>query len=436
MVKVIFFTFCISILLIASSAGNRGASGSMKDDSVTLSSADRIAASPDIAVGQDGSINVIWVDKGIAKRIEAETSSARGPQSGGHTHLTYNDLFFTRSTDGGKTFTAPMRINATSDEVWGFATSRPRIAVSKSGIIHIFYHANRFERSASRQAVDARYMRSSDGGKTFEKARTLNAFAAGHDDGELSEAHCFGTMGVSPNGDVHAFWIDTRHMGSEKDNGAVYGAVSRDEGKTFEKERLIFQNEACPCCQLNIGFSADNRIYLTLRSVYADGSRDSTIAQSDDGGKTFRPRVRVSNKSWIINGCPLKPLNITVDQKGRVYAAWFAGEMQPAGVYFAVSEDNGGTFAAPQQLHPEANLPDHAQIAVTADGLVRVIWDARVGESKRIFLRSSNDHGKTLGPVMKLPMPAGNALNPVIKSIRNQVFIAWQLNGQIKFRAL
>jgi len=33
-------------------------------------------------------------------------------------------------------------------------------------------------------------------------------------------------------------------------------------------------------------------------------------------------------------------------------------------------------------------------------------------------------------------MPAGTADYPVIASLRSKTFIAWQLNGQIRFRAL
>jgi hypothetical protein len=430
-----FFLLFASAVLSGPSTGAAGA-----NDSITISAADRIAASPDVAIGPDGSINLLWVDKGENKPADPHAGhaghAAQGKQAGGHTHINYSDLYFARSTDGGRSFTKPVRINQTPGELWGFSTSRPRIAVSKSGIVHIFYQANRNDRGAARQAVDSRYTRSTDGGKTFEKARTLNAHAAGRDDGELSEAHCFGTMGVAPNGDVHAYWIDTRHMKSEKDNGAVYGIVSRDEGKSFEKERLVFENEACPCCQLNIAFSADNKVFVTLRSVMPDGSRNAAVARSDDGGRTFSARVAVSDKKWMIEGCPLKPLNLAVDAKSRVYAAWFAGEMQPAGVYFAVSEDKGKTFGKPVQLHPEAKLSDHAQIAVTADGVVRAVWDAKVGETKRIYFRSSTDQGKSFGPVAELPMAAGTADYPVIAASRNKTFVAWQLNGQIRFRAL
>lgn len=426
-------------MLILGSAFASGAAGrsAPADVSIAVSAADRLTASPDMAIGPDGSLNVIWVDKGENKPAPVQTGP-RGPQAGGggHTHKTYNDLYFARSTDGGRTFTTPLRINSKPGDLWGFATSRPRIAVGKSGVIHVFYHANRHDRTAPRQAVDACYTRSTDGGKTFEAPKTLNAQAAGLDDGELSEAHCFGTMTVAPNGDVHAFWIDTRHMKGEKDNGAVYGIASRDEGKTFEKEKLLFENEACPCCQLTAIVSPDNKVYVTLRSVLADGSRNATVARSDDGGKTFSPRVAVSDQKWMITACPLKQLNLATDAKGRLYAAWYAGEMSQPGVYFSVSDDKGKTFAKPQSLHPDAKLSDHAQISVANDGVVRIIWDAKIGDVKRIYTRTSTDRGKTLGPITEFPMDAGAADYPVVASVKNKTFAVWQLNGQIRVRAL
>jgi len=399
---------------------------------IAISAADRQAASPDIAIGVDGSINLIWVDKGPAAARPA------GPPPGGHTHKAYNDLYFARSTDQGRTFSPPVRITTTPGELWGFATSKPRIAVSKSGVIHVFYHGNRNDRSAERQAVDARYTRSTDGGRTFEPARTLNTFTPkAYDDGELNEAHCFGTMGVAPDGSVHAFWIDTRHMTKSGDNGAVYGAVSRDEGKSFERERLVFKDEACPCCQLSTVASADGKVYLSLRSVYADGSRDGSVARSDDGGKTFSQRARVSDKKWMINGCPLKPTTLTVDKDGRVFAVWYAGEVQPAGVFFSVSEDRGKTFSRPIAAHPEAKISDHAQIAAGPDGAISLIWDAKVGENRRVYWRVSNDHGKTFGPVTELETPAGAADYPAIAvGPRGKTFIALQQDGRVMFQAL
>jgi BNR repeat-like domain len=402
---------------------------------VEVSPANRISASPDIAIGPDGGINVIWVDKGEARDAPAAPPRPTGPQSGGHSHKTYNNLYFARSTDGGRTFSQPLRISAKDGELWGFATSRPRIAVGKSGVIHVFYHANRRDPSASRQAVDARYSRSTDGGKTFSPSRTLNSESGGLDDGELNEAHCFGGMGVAPNGDVHAFWIDTRHMTSEKENGSIYTAVSRNEGKTFERERMLFRATACPCCQLNVAFSPKGEVILSSRNVTADGARDSSVAVSKDGGRTYSAFVATTPNKWMINACPLKPAMLATDKDGRIYAAWFSGAEKPAGSFFAVSEDGGKSFSTPIALHAEASTPDRPQIAVSGEGGVTVVWDAVAGQVRRVYLRNSTDHGKTFGPVVELDAPAGAANYPAVASTRDgKTFVAWQQNNRVMIK--
>jgi hypothetical protein len=397
---------------------------------IALSAADRQAASPDMAVGPDGSLNALWVDRGPAQ------AAPTGRPPGGHSHKTYTNLLFARSTDQGATFSPPVRVNSVEGSVWGFATSKPRIGVGKSGTIHVYYSGNRRPPTAERQAVDAMYSRSTDSGRTFEPPRMLNKEERGeYDDGELNEAHCFGTMGVAPDGSVHVFWIDTRHIKKEGANGSIYGAVSRDDGKTFETERVITRDDTCPCCQLHASFAPDGALYLTWRRVYEDGARNSTVAWSKDSGKTFSPPVSVSANKWMINGCPLKPTITTVGKGGRVYATWYAGEEDPAGVYFSYSEDGGKTFSKPQPMQSEAKVSDHSQVALGRGGNVYVAWDARVGEDRRVYVRASADYGKTFGPVTELG--AGSSTYPAIVVGKDgRPFVAWQQDNRVMFQVL
>ena len=431
------FALCVAGTIAPTEAVNTSDTTNTTSAVVEVSPANRISASPDIAIGPDGGINVIWVDKGGATG-QAAPPRPTGPQAGGggHSHKAYNDLYFARSTDGGRTFSQPLRINTKDGELWGFAVSRPRIAVGKSGVIHIFYHANRRDSSARRQAVDARYSRSTDGGKTFSSPRTLNSASGGVDDGELDEAHCFGGMGVAPNGDVHAFWIDTRYMKSMQEEGSIYTAVSRNEGKTFQPERLLLRDTACRCCQLHVAFTPKGDVILSARNVTPDGARDPSIAISKDGGRTYSPFVATTPNKWVIDACPLKPATLDTDKAGRIYAAWFSGAEKPAGSLIAVSEDGGKSFSTPIALHTEASNPDRAQIAVSGDGGVTVAWDAVVGsQSRRVYLRNSTDHGKTFGPVVELDAPAGVANYPAIASTSDgKAFVAWQQNNRVMIK--
>lgn len=388
------------------------------------------AASPEVALGPDGSINVIWVDR------TPDTPNRAHLKPGEHTHRSNTNLYFARSTDGGRTFSTPVRVNDVEGSVWGFNTSKPRIAVSKSGTIHVFYSGNRRPAGAPRQAVDAMYTRSTDGGRTFEKPRRLNSiYQSQYDDGELDAAHCFGAMGVAPDGSVYVYWIDTREIKKEGDNGTIYGVVSRNDGKSFEPERKVFGAIACPCCQLWVTFSPDSKPYLSLRRVGADGSRDSAVARSEDKGKSYSEPVPVTTAKWMINGCPLKPTAMAVDRQGRLFAVYYTAGDKPAGVYFAVSEDGGKTFAPHQLLHPEAKVSDHPGVAVGPDDSVYVFWDARVGEERRVYMKVSTDHGKSFGPAIEFGAPEGSATYPSVAVGKDGVaYVAWQQNDRIMFQ--
>src|SRR5215470_7133658 len=93
------YALCVNPTIISTYAVNAGDTAKNAPGVIEISPANRVSASPDIAVGPDGGINAIWVDKGEASAQAAPPVT--GPQPGGHTHKTYNNLYFARSTDGG-----------------------------------------------------------------------------------------------------------------------------------------------------------------------------------------------------------------------------------------------------------------------------------------------------------------------------------------------
>ena len=60
-------------------------------------------------------------------------------------------------------------------------------------------------------------------------------------------------------------------------------------------------NEVCPCCQLTLAFDEDTT-YMGYRKIYDDG-RDSTVARSTDGGRSFSGEGRLDLARWDIDGC-------------------------------------------------------------------------------------------------------------------------------------
>src|SRR5438045_6284261 len=107
---------------------------------------------PQVAVDSAGNINTVWGDQTTA------CGSASCPMS----------IFFSRSTDGGATFSAPLNIS--NDQ--GTSTL-PQIALDRSGNINVIWSAN----SPGYTAVF--FSRSIDAGHTFSTPTNISAPSGG-----------------------------------------------------------------------------------------------------------------------------------------------------------------------------------------------------------------------------------------------------------------
>ncbi len=394
---------------------------------IAVSTADHKAQSPEIALGPDDSVNMIWIDE--------DTAPQQHDPSHGHSHMAATNLYFARSTDGGKRFSAPVAVNSKPGEVWGFSVSKPRIAVGRNGTIHVFYPANDVSPSNGKPYAVANYTRSTDGGRTFEKPKRLNTMVATDAShvvhGGLTHGAVFGAMAVDASGSVYTLWIDTRDMLQEGISGKMFMAVSRDDGKTFGQDAEVFPADVCPCCQITATVDADQRLFIGSRQV--DGKfRDSTVAVSRDGGRTFSARQRIVGKRWEIEGCPLKPTSVAA--RGReVYAAYFTGGEDPAGVYFVRSADDGRTWSTPMLAHPGSTTSD-APVVALAGATLHLFWHGKVGNgARRIYTRASTDGGVNFSPVTELPAPPGATQLPAVAARANgSVQIAWQQGTEVR----
>jgi hypothetical protein len=250
------------------------------------------------------------------------------------------------------------------------------------------------------------YTRSTDGGRSWEPARkmaTVPDTDLGHlIHGGFAQAETFGTVAIDNDGGVHLYWIDTRFMREATDTSALVAVHSTDDGRTFGPERVLAESGACPCCQLTASPGDGRTMYVGMRHV-DDGSRDSTVLRSDDGGLTFGGSTRLGDMRWKIDGCPLKPTAIAV-QGERVYAAAFNGATEQTGVRFAASADGGRTFGPFELLHPDAAVSDYPAVIALGNGAVRAFWHGKAGDdpARAVFTSYSADGGRTFTAVERI----------------------------------
>lgn len=155
------------------------------------------------------------------------------------------------------------------------------------------------------------------------------------------------------------------------------------------------------------------------------------LSRSRDGGRTFNPPVRLSDKpgNALDNSGTVEGAVPAVGPKGEVYVAW-AG---PDGILMDKSEDGGFTFGKDVRVadqpggwdYPAAGLARHNGLPVTGcdasrgkhRGSVYVCWaDKRNGDSD-VFVAASRDGGKTWGGPVRVN-------NDPLKNGKDQLF-AW-----------
>lgn len=192
------------------------------------------------------------------------------------------------STDGGKTWSAPVVAIDANGKASGGRQRGPRIGVDAKKNVFItaplcFDPAklkDRYPKAELWLAV------SKDGGKTFDKPLQVNDVAE-------SAAESLHQLAVSAAGEAHIVWLDDR----ERKGNCLYYAKFTG-GKLSKNVRI--SPAVCPCCAPGIAIDGKGNPFVAYREMADDGSREIFLTISRDAGKSFTPPARVNKKETKI----------------------------------------------------------------------------------------------------------------------------------------
>ncbi|MGH9833111.1 MAG: sialidase family protein [Blastocatellia bacterium] len=280
-----------------------------------------------------------------------------------------------RHSANGVKFSAPVRVNDRAGDATVRNENPPKVIVGPQGEVYVCWANER-----GKWKGNIRFARSTDGGKTFSPALTVNSDGASEPAG-----HAFQSIAVDKQGRIYVAWIDERNKQKEDRGGEIWLAISTDRGKTFSRDRRIL-TDVCECCRTNLQIDAAGNLYLSYRTVPRAGPmyRDIILARSQDGGKTFTKTI-VSEDKWEIPGCPVAGPSFSFGNHGAIIAVWFMGGSPRPGLYYATSTDNGKTFAPRQLLDPQQRIGKRAHTTGLADGNVFVAWDDADGKTFSVW---------------------------------------------------
>ena len=372
---------------------------------------------PNVTIGDDGKIYVLYQDT-----VNEETN-----------------IFLKTSTDNGKSFSTPVRVNLLDGNVALDGRVAPTIQLGDNGEIYVTWANSRYEPNMFmgnyRQLV---FTQSFDDGKSFEPSIIIGAE-------ELASGKYFQHMSIDGYGGIHMAWLDgpakmnaTGYMEKDesRDRGVRY-VQSLDGGVTFDTTKLIDAN-ACPCCNVQTAADDEGNVYISWRKVFGSGDtqvRDMVVATSTDGGKTFSDPVKINDDGFQFKGCVHVGAPMAIDSTGTLHIVWYTGATDHQGMYYATSTDNGQNFSEPMSILTGNWVPpQRIYIAVDNDDIVWLTWEDatglsanertwRYGDTKAMIYTAQVIDGELFK--FDNPINLSDGKSPAIASSNGFVSIVW-----------
>ncbi len=279
-----------SVYLSLSQDGGKSYGNAMRVNTVS-DSPSGVHNSPSLALGRKGEIYIAWIT----------------PKPGGEFA---GDIKFSRSADGGKTFSPAIRVN---DSAGATSVGFESIAVSPDGKISMAWLDGR----EKGKGTSATYFAVSvDGGRSFGANLRLDANSC---------PCCRTALTAGPDGTIYAAWRKV----FENDVREIVLSSSSDGGKSFSAPVIVGNDKwaisGCPHRGPSLGVGAGGALFATWYSE-GDGLPKIFLGESTDGGKSFsKEEIKVQAGSFpdhpalaIINGKPVLAWEEVTPVVGRI----------------------------------------------------------------------------------------------------------------------
>jgi hypothetical protein len=267
---------------------------------------------PSVAIDDDGSVAVVWVDQGR------------------------KDVLFERYSPQGEPLGERINVSRSPDTFsW-----LPRLAVAPGNPKQISVLWQEIIFSGGSHGGDIVFARSQDGGATFSQPVNLSRSIAGDGKGRINrDVWHNGSLDLvaGADGALYAAWTEYE--------GKLWVARSRDAGQSFAP--LVSIADARPARAPSLAVAADGAVYLAW-TVGEDDAADIRLAKSADRGASFAP-ARIVEETRGYSDAP----KIALDRAGILHLAYAestAGPFERYTVRYTRSSDGGGSFEPSRQI--------------------------------------------------------------------------------------
>jgi hypothetical protein len=309
----------------------------------------------------------------------------------------HGDLFYVKSSDGGASWSSPLRVNSQPGTAIATGTIRGgQIALGKNDTVHVAWNGSSeaeavgpMNPESGKRGAPMLYSRLNASGTAFEPERNLMIHTFGLDGG--------GSVAADRAGNVYVAWHGKAAGAPEGEAGReVWVAESHDGGQTFAPEKPAWKEPtgACGCCGMAMFADTRGTVRALYRSATENVHRDIYLISSQDHGRSFSGRKL---DSWQVNACPMSSMAFA-EANGRIEGAWETG----GHVYF---KDLTASNAMPVAGTNQDKNSKHPRLAIMPDGDTVMAWTEGTGWARggSLAWQLFDQTGKPLGDKHTVP---------------------------------
>jgi hypothetical protein len=307
-----------------------------------------------------------------------------------------SDVFYRRSVDGGATFTAPLKLNATGSSAYESA-----FTIDATGRIFVVWSG----RASGETAPRISFVRSTDGGATFSAPAPVSA---------AGRIAVLPNVATDRNGNLVVAWYDLSDTAP-----VVEWSRSTNAGANFSLQVAILDTPSV-ITRPGLAIDSKNDAFLAwTRQTFVIGTTSSLVRlATSKAGAAFGAATTVSDTTAFTYAPDLAvgpDDSVGLAFYTRTITSNTAGNRQ---ITFQRSTDGGKSFSSPVFLSTAADQAYAPAVAFEASGAIDVAWEEFDADDVQsdAYVARSTDGGKTFSPPANLSANSGlsgSAADPV-----------------------
>jgi hypothetical protein len=197
-------------------------------------------------------------------------------------------------------------------------------------------------------------------------------------------------LALGPDNRIFILWQEIIFSGGTH-GGDILFARSEDGGSTFSQPVNLsdsiagdgkgrINKDVWHNGSLDLAVGSDGALYV----AWTEYEGALWVRRSNDGGKTFSERIRISDAK------PARAPSLAVSN-GTLYLAWTVGDDEGADIRVVKSVNAGVTFGGPVIVERSKGYSDAPKLVVDARGTLHVVYSER----QRILYSRSSDGARS-----------------------------------------